>query len=172
MADHQFWQLIGDHPPLGTEDGDDFADGVRERLAELSPDEVRAFDDVLNRKLGAACTWPLWAAGYLLNGGCSDDGFLYFRGWLVAQGRAVYEAALADPDSLADATRPDPAEDDCECEELLYVAMAVYEQQTGEELPRSEVLRRDVPPGESWDFEDDAEMAGRLPRLFATMGEG
>jgi hypothetical protein len=23
----------------------------------------------------------LWAAGYLINGGCSDDGFDYFRGW-------------------------------------------------------------------------------------------
>jgi len=34
--------------------------------------------------------------------GCSDDSFDYFRGWLIAQGKDVYLAALHDPDSLAD----------------------------------------------------------------------
>jgi len=34
-------------------------------------------------------------------GGASDDGFEYFRGRLVAQGRAVYDQAVTDPDSLA-----------------------------------------------------------------------
>jgi hypothetical protein len=42
-----------------------------------------------------------WGAAYLANGGCSDDGFDYFRGWLIGQGRKVYETVLADPDSLA-----------------------------------------------------------------------
>ena len=42
----------------------------------------------------------LWGAAYLINGGCSDDGFVYFLGWLIAQGRDVYQAALPDPDSL------------------------------------------------------------------------
>jgi hypothetical protein len=28
-----------------------------------------------------------WGAAYLANGGCSDDGFDYFRGWLIGQGR-------------------------------------------------------------------------------------
>jgi hypothetical protein len=37
---------------------------------------------------------------YQLNGGCSDDCFVYFRCWLLAQGRASWEAALGDPDSL------------------------------------------------------------------------
>ena len=33
--------------------------------------------------------WDLWGAAYLANGGCSDDGFDYFRGWLIGQGRKV-----------------------------------------------------------------------------------
>ena len=34
--------------------------------------------------------WNLWGAAYLMKGGCSDDAFDYFRGWLVAQGRRVW----------------------------------------------------------------------------------
>src|SRR5215216_5688388 len=33
---------------------------------------------------------------------CSEDTLFGFREWLVEQGRLVYEAAIADPDSLAD----------------------------------------------------------------------
>ena len=39
---------------------------------------------------------PLWDAAYLINGGCSDDGFDYFRGWLVDQGRETFERCLAE----------------------------------------------------------------------------
>ena len=45
--------------------------------------------------------WDLWSAAYLANGGCSGDGFDYFRGWLIGQGRTAYETVLADPDALA-----------------------------------------------------------------------
>jgi Protein of unknown function (DUF4240) len=47
--------------------------------------------------------WGLWGAAYVIDGGCSDDGFDYFRAYLISRGRAVFEAAMADPDSLADA---------------------------------------------------------------------
>lgn len=40
-------------------------------------------------------------AFYVIQGGCSDDCFDYAIPWLIAQGRAVYAAALRDPDSLA-----------------------------------------------------------------------
>ena len=43
----------------------------------------------------------LWAAAYIITDGCSDDGFDYFRGWLIGQGQACFLAALRDPDSLA-----------------------------------------------------------------------
>ncbi len=38
----------------------------------------------------------------VVNGGCSDDGFEYFRGWLIGQGGAYFEAALKDPERAAD----------------------------------------------------------------------
>ena len=59
--------------------------------------------------------------------GCSDDGFIDFRAWLIAQGREVYFAALADPDSLADVV----PYGDCCFEQLSYVGDYAYEQLTG-----------------------------------------
>ena len=44
----------------------------------------------------------LWAAGYVVNGGCSDDGFIDFRAWLISRGQRITEDAVADPDSLAE----------------------------------------------------------------------
>jgi len=45
----------------------------------------------------------LWASAVTMMNSCSNDNFDYFQGWLIAQGKDVYHAALRDPDSLADA---------------------------------------------------------------------
>jgi hypothetical protein len=51
----------------------------------------------------------LWDAATIINRWgsnddffCSEDRFFVFRGWLVAQGRQIYDAAIAAPDSLAE----------------------------------------------------------------------
>ena len=92
-------------------------------------------------------------------------GFEYFLGWLMAQGRARWEATLADPDSLADIVDVDTG--DLDCEEMLYVARRAAEDEDefwaalpdkGEHLPPG-------PSGEHFDFEDEARMRRMLPRL-------
>jgi hypothetical protein len=112
----------------------------------------------------------LWGAAYQVNGGCSDDGFEYFRGWLLTQGRAAYEAAVADPDSLADlpALRAAVAaeRDDIECESALGIADDAYLVATGEQLPADAFAIRYQPPTFDWDFDDHAEARRRLPRLM------
>jgi hypothetical protein len=44
----------------------------------------------------------LWAAAYIIRGGCSDDSWMDFRAALISRGRQVCEAAIMEPDSLAD----------------------------------------------------------------------
>jgi hypothetical protein len=94
---------------------------------------------------------PLWAAAYVINGGCSDDGFECFRGWLIVQGRDVHERIVADPDALADLPiirARAPSAWPVECEATFCVAMEAYQAATGEELPvrhtRSDI--RNWPP--------------------------
>jgi uncharacterized protein DUF4240 len=115
-------------------EADEVAQDLAEVLADRPAGEIAGFEVELDRLLAESYRWDLWAAAYLINGGCSDDGFDYFRGWLVAQGRASWEAALADPDSLADLVADaDLGDDGVECEALLDAAAEAYEQVTGDD---------------------------------------
>ena len=165
MDDAQFWKIIKRARSKADDDPEAIAEGVHEQLTELPPREIESFHAILEAKVAAAYSWKLWGAAYLLNGGCSDDGFEYFRNWLVAQGQKVYEAALADPDSLA--RFADPEDDYHECEDLLYAPMRAYESVTGKRLPNrpGETPPAPGPSGERWDFEDPDATAQQLPRL-------
>jgi hypothetical protein len=167
----EFWDLVETARGEVTDPAD--ADAVAEALAALleerDPAGVVAFDAALRAVIDESYTTPLWAAAYLINGGASDDGFDYFRGWLVAQGRDAFEAALAEPDGLAEvpAVRAAMAEgDELESEAMLAVAWDVYESLTGDELPDAD--RAALPQLEAmWDFDDEDEMRLHLPRLAA-----
>ena len=163
MEEKQFWSIIEAHGTDSSGDADEQLDSVRNELLKLSPAEVQDFDRLFNQKRDDAYIWDLWGAAYLINGGCSDDAFHYFRAWLISQGRAVYYAAVANPDTLAGLT--DPERDDYEFESLGYVALEVYEQLTGSEMPHDDIRAPSVAKGENWDFEDDDEVIRHLPKL-------
>ena len=94
----------------------------------MGPTQAQNFHDILHAYEDLADKFGLWdAAGVMKEYGCSDDGFIDFRAWLIAQGREVYFAALADPDSLADVV----PYGDCCFEQLSYVGDYACEQLTG-----------------------------------------
>jgi hypothetical protein len=174
MNREQFWTLIEEarEQVLDTRDASGIADRASELLARRSPQEITAAQQVLWDLMADSYRNLLWAAAYLLNGGCSDDGFDYFRGWLIAQGRAVFERVVADPDVLAELpdVRAAAAEEiDCECEETLSIAWNAHQKATGEALPADAFTIRypDVDPAEDFDFDDHQEMSRRLPALTA-----
>ena len=78
----------------------------------------------------------LWAVAYIVLGGCSDDGFDYFRFWLIAQGRKVFYNALENADTLCDvfSELEDPEGDDYPAQEDLdYAVQTVLRERTGNE---------------------------------------
>jgi hypothetical protein len=156
-----FWSII-EAGAAWSSDPERQVAAVRERLRLLSPAELIAFHLLFNRKMDDAYHWDLWAAGYVMNGGCSDDGFAYFRAWLIGRGRRVYEAALRDPDSLAEVADPD--RDDNEAEDLWGVAQEVYREMMSKEMEiRFQWTAK--PSGQPFDGDDADELARRLPRL-------
>jgi hypothetical protein len=165
VDDAKFWKIISAGGKRVQDDQDEQLEAIREKLEACSPDELIEFQKLLDKRLIAAYTQELWGAGYLMNGGCSDDMFLYFRAWLISRGQKTYEAALADPDTLVKLA--DPERDDLELEELMYLALEVYEEAVGSEMPRAELVWPAKPSGEAWDFDDDAAMRKHLPRLAA-----
>jgi len=160
---NQFWAIIEAGGPEVQDDPERQLAAVRRALLAPPPDELIEFHRLFNRAMEDAYTWDLWGAAYLINGGCSDDGFAYFRSWLISRGRAAYTAAVRDPDSLARLVDPDRA--DYEFEDLWGIAQEVYENTTGEEMPEIELAVPADPGGQAWDFHDNEEISRRLPKL-------
>jgi len=94
-----------------------------------------------------------------------NDGFAYFRCWLIGQGRLVYERAMADPDSLGEIFTGHEGYDwYAECEDLLYVAANAHENLVGTLMPLQQFSGSLEPQGDRWKHE---ELDALFPRLSA-----
>ena len=123
-----FWDLIHEAKNACGQNMDAMLAYLKDRLVSMGPTQAQNFHDIIHAYEDLADKFGLWdAAGIMKEYGCSDDGFIDFRAWLIAQGREVYFAALADPDSLADVV----PYGDCCFEQLSYVGDYAYEQLTG-----------------------------------------
>lgn len=123
-----FWDLIHEAKNACGQDMDAMLAYLKDRLVSMGHAQAQNFHDIIHVYEDLADKFGLWdAAGIMKEYGCSDDGFIDFRAWLIAQGREVYFAALADPDSLADVV----PYGDCRFEQLSYVGDYAYEQLTG-----------------------------------------
>ena len=185
MDRETFWEIVDaarDRAGSGADDrgaeGDPLPGVLTDLLVErLSPDEILAFADVAGAVARDAYAWPVWGAAYLVEGGCSDDGFMDFRDGLVLAGRASFERAVADPDSLADhpvvAAMADGGSPWLGFESLDSLVGDAWSRATGEDDDAYHAARERTssghayrePAGEQWDFDDDEENARRLPRL-------
>jgi hypothetical protein len=145
------------------------------RLGDLPLSEVVGFHRIVEELEAESFRVDLWGAALVIHRmgpvddfWCSEDTLFGFREWLVEQGRQVYEAAIADPDSLAD----NPELDDSLPwgKSIWGVAMTVYEQRTDEELPGLEGWSGELIGGEEalhslWN--DPEGLRRRYPRLWA-----
>ncbi len=168
MERQEFWKLIEDARTRAAGDAYAVAGHAVEILAALSGARIVAAAQPFWDLMADSYRGDLWAAAYLINGGASDDGFEYFRGWLIAQGRDAFERAVADPDTLADL--PDvrataAGQEELECEEVLAIAWNAHLRATGEQLPPGSFTIRYPPVDFGWGFDDPAQMRAHLPRL-------
>ena len=163
-----FWNLIDQTRREANGDPEHQVELLRERLSELESDEVVAFDRHFVQCHEQAYTWDLWGAAFVLGGGCSDDGFMDFRAWLISRGKRVYETALEDADSLVWAVKASDGE--CQLEEIQYVAAEAWEQITSlpaDEFPEPVIERKAEPDGQP---SEEDELAERLPNLSRKFG--
>jgi hypothetical protein len=170
MYETDFWQLIDEARDAADGDPDDQADLLVERLAQLTPDEVIDFARLFEARFQRAYTWELWGAARLLLGEASEDAFDYFRCWLIAQGREVFEGAVHQPDDLAELVPDFDEEEDGDAEELGYAADEAHEQLTGLPLPDLDLRQPREPAGPPIDLDDSAALAARYPNLWERYG--
>jgi len=99
MNSAEFWQFVG-VVRSAAKDDDHFDALIENKLRVFSNDELIAFQDTYGDIAHTAFAWRVWGAAYLMNSGCSDDGFSDFRAWLISQGQDFFERTLNEPDSL------------------------------------------------------------------------
>jgi hypothetical protein len=166
----EFWDHIR---ATRRRDPDAHSARLAKRLAKLPVVEILDFVRLWDEMETAAYQRDLWGAAYLINGGCSDDGFQYFRWWLLLQGRAVYEAAVTNPDTLASVV---DGEEEVEAEvgpgmDAWFLATGTKKDEAGYDAYGLAVTRhrpkgRPLPElAPRWDFDNDDEVRKRFPRL-------
>lgn len=182
METAEFWTTIEAARSAATADKS-FAEALTDELATRTKEDILRYQERFDEVSGAVYRWDVWAAAYLIGGGCSDDGFMDFRAGLIAQGRDWYEKAAAVPDRLAEhpaviaaaGAHHDEALFD---EETNYAAARAFGRVTGDEedfyeawteyeASSDRLARGSGDMGEDFDFDDAAEMHSRLPRLAA-----
>jgi hypothetical protein len=167
MDETEFWGLIDATREAAAGDPEEQADLLVRRLVRLDPEQVLDFARHFEARYNRAYRWDLWGAAWLLLDGASDDAFDYFRCWLIGQGREVFEGAVREPDALAELLEDFDEEVDGDAEDLGYAADEAYEQLTGTVAPDLGIPPAPAEPGGTpIDFEDDAALARRYPRLW------
>jgi hypothetical protein len=163
----RFWQIVEQSrsdwdPALLDGNMGRQAQRLKELLSPLPPQDVVQFDTAFWQCMADSYRWDLWGVAFILaEGVCSDDWFDYFRFWLISMGKEVFEAALKNPDSLAEPARQ-PGVEDVFFEEFGMIASTVYCEKTGEDIPPvgSEYPR--CPSGEEFEFTTE-QLAERYP---------
>ncbi|MEA5463876.1 DUF4240 domain-containing protein [Leptothoe sp. PORK10 BA2] len=163
-----FWKLIDKARHTSKDDAEQQLAELALLLDELSAEEIVEFHYLLYSFFNKSYTWELWGAAYVIGGGCSDDGFDYFRGWLISRGEKVFTTALEEPDKLASMINDADEATDCQVEGWESVAVDAWCRKTGQDnssFPARpfENLIHD-PAGEEWQEED-------LDRLYPMLNQ-
>lgn len=159
-----FWKIIETSRRLAPDDLEEQQQALQRLLQVCTPNEIVQFDWHFCQYLAQACTWDLWGAAYIIGNGCSDDGFMDFRAWLIAKGKRVYENALRDPETLLRVMKE--SDGNGQFEGFQYVAMDVWEGKTGksqDDFPGHE--QQVAIAGEPWQESGD-DLRRRFPKLW------
>jgi hypothetical protein len=165
MDELTFWTIIEAGGPYDLDQKGRHLASVRRQLKASSPNDVFFFHRILFQKVVDAHTWDFWAAARLINGGSSEEGFVYFRTWIISQGQLTYAKATENPDSLIEIV--DPHRHDYEFQSLYQLPSKVFFTLTGDNEPRLGLNWPVGLQGEEWDVHNVSEVHRRLPRLAA-----
>lgn len=174
MLDEDFFWGIIDNSLVTTDNQDDQLQFLNKEIVKLTPSQIIGFKLRTDKLLHYSYSSKLWCAAYVIIGGCSDDGFEYFRCWLISKGKEVYYNALKNPDSLIDINDLN----ECEFELFMYVSVDAFKQKTGKELydyvDEEKLNQSDFEYPEidlDWDEDDPESMKKICPKLFEEFWE-
>lgn len=171
LGENEFWDLIESARRETDGDDDALANVLISRITSRSLVEIIEFDQCFHSLSNRVYTSHLWCTAYVACGGCSDDGFEYFRAWLIGRGKKTFYAALENPESLiVELDQLKQNEGTPENEMLLYVARSAYEEKTGRKDFNDATKSAPYEPLPEMDFdwseEDEESMRKICPKVF------
>lgn len=148
VDDAKFWSII--HNARSDSNGaiELFNEYIVDQLQDLKSTEIKRFQNTLIDKVEHMNHWSLWALAHISQDGCSDDGFLYFRSWLISIGEDAYNHAVTDLNGLLPLV---PSDGLAENEGLLFAAFEAYDIRSGGKEMELRERKDKLPKGEEWD---------------------
>ena len=167
-----FWNIV-DSSVKNTKNQDAQERFLVKEIEKLTPKQMIGFRLRTDKLLYDTYNSEMWCAGYIMNGGCSDDGFEYFRNWIISRGKDTYYKAKENPDSLI--SEFIEGEEYYDFESFWYVALTAFENKTGKEL--YDYISDDFKTNEgnypnfefTWKEEEPETMKAICPKLFEKM---
>ena len=171
LDENIFWKII-DNSLKNTNNQQNQEAFLIKEIGKLTPKEIIGFRLRTDKLLYDTYNSKMWCAGYIMNGGCSDDGFEYFRNWVISRGKDVYYNAKENPDSLI--SQKENGEDKIfDFESFWYVALEAFNKKTGKDLydfidyESFKTKEGNYPQFEfDWIEEDPESMEKLCPKLF------
>jgi len=142
MPEVKFWALIETARDTSKRNYGLQCQLLTKTLESLASKEIVEFDRTFSALMAKSYSYRLWEAAYALNGGCSDDGFEYFRSWLIAQGRNKFYWTIKFPRVLFLIGVKELIEN---YEGIAYCAYDAYQNRTGDSISRPTDIKYNDP---------------------------
>ncbi len=135
FSEVQFWDVI-EISKKAAGSAEEQLEKLTSILDGLSTEELMGYYYQFLKSHNEAYLGNLWAVAYIVLGGCSDDGFMDFRYWLISRGKDIFTLAIQNPDSLC---QEFDTVDYPSLEGISYIPNEVFNKKYG---------------GDSWDDEE------------------
>ncbi|MEN9908782.1 MAG: hypothetical protein RLZZ540_1931 [Bacteroidota bacterium] len=170
LDEESYWKIIENSLKETTtqEDQELF---LASALEKLSPKEMIGFRLRTDKLMFDSYTSNLWCANYIVSNGAADDGFDYFRCWLISRGKDAYYKTQENPDYLVNLVGNEPHAYDFEG--FWYVANNAFKNLTNKEAEayidyeKFKTTDENYPILEfNWNVDDPKTMEKVCPVLF------
>ncbi|HYF68949.1 MAG TPA: DUF4240 domain-containing protein [Ohtaekwangia sp.] len=169
-----FWKIID--KSLKSTSQDEQEQYIISEIGKLTPKEMIGFRLRTDYFLYHTYNSEMWCAGYIMNGGCSDDSFEYFRCWVISRGRDTFYNTKANPDYLIKEVVE--GAEFYEFESFWYVALEAFERKTGKNLydyiddDRFNTKEATYPQFEfNWQADEPNSMKKICPQLYVKFSD-
>jgi hypothetical protein len=162
MGDNEFWTIVAAAKQAAGRKVEARPEALLVELSALESKKIEQFQAAYDNFLIESKTWNLWGAAYLMNGGCAEECFRYFRDWLISEGKATFSSALRNPEWLSGVAK----RDSYELEAYGLSAAKAFNGRTGSTIRTNPAVADKDPAGTEWQEDDLPKLLPRIALKF------